>query len=95
MKYDNPGSKKTKLTIVILSSLVVLLLLVIAFFFVVQPQVNKFAYNKQIEGANIVYMDILQKVQANGYYSMPVGNQTLVLVPYVPQNQQLAETTQQ
>jgi len=50
----------------------------------VQPQFNKYAYNKQVEGANFVYLDIINKVQSQGYYSIPVGNQTLVLVPYVP-----------
>lgn len=93
MKYDNP--KKAKRTIIILSSLVILLSLAVVFFFVIQPQINKFAYNKQLEGINIVYMDILEKIQTNGYYSIQFDNQTLILVPYIPQDQQLAEETPQ
>jgi hypothetical protein len=69
------------------------LVLVILFFFVVKPMLNKYAINNQIHGANLVYQDILSKVQQNGYYSIPVGNQTLVLVPYTPSQQQAASGT--
>ena len=87
MRVDSE-SKRHKNVIKIMGAIIVVLVLFIAFFFVVVPQMNKFSVKKQIEGANLAYLDILNKVQTQGYYSIPVGeNQTLVLVPYVPQQQ--------
>jgi uncharacterized protein YpmB len=77
---------KRNVVITILAILVVILILVLIYFFVVQPGINKFVYNKQIEAANIVannvYADMLTQLQNTGMYQLQVGNQTLVLVPY-------------
>jgi predicted PurR-regulated permease PerM len=93
MMHESRGKDRTKTTITILSVIVGILVLVILFFFVVKPMLNKSALNNQIHGANLVYQDILSKVQQNGYYSIPVGNQTLVLVPYNPSQQQAGTGT--
>ena len=92
MRHEVSPRDKTKTTVRILSAVVIVLVLFIAFFFVVKPQVNKYALNRQIEGANYVYSDILTNIQQNGYYAIPVGNQTLVLVPYTPTAQDTVET---
>ncbi len=84
---------KTKLTIKILSAAVILLLIFIAFFFVIQPQMNKYANERRLEGAELyVYQVILPQLQSNGYVQIPIGNETLVLVPYIPE-QTAQETT--
>jgi peptidoglycan/LPS O-acetylase OafA/YrhL len=80
---------KTKLTIRILSAVIVVLLLFIAYFFVIQPQINKYTDEKRLEGIEYyVYQIILPQLQANGYVQIPVGNQTLILVPYIPEQSQ-------
>lgn len=76
--------KKTQRTIKILIGLVAFLLLVIVYFFVAQPQMNKFVIEKQSEGIDYAVGSILSSIQSQGYVEIPVGNQTLVLVPYVP-----------
>jgi hypothetical protein len=84
MKQD-----KTKLTIRILSAVVIILLLFITFFFVIQPQMNKYADERRLEGIEYyVYQIILPQLQANGYVQIPIGNETLILVPYIPEQQQ-------
>ncbi len=77
---------KSKLTIGILSIVVVLLILFIAFFFVIKPQMNKYADERRLEGIELyVYNFILPELQANGYVQIPIGNETLILVPYIPE----------
>lgn len=91
-KMIDSNLKKHRNMIKIMAGIIIVLVLFIAFFFVVAPQVNKFAANKQIEGANYVYLDILNRIQAQGYYVIPVSeNETLVLVPYMPEQQQLSD----
>jgi len=72
----------------ILVIVIIVLALVMVYFFVVQPGINKFVLNKQIEAANIVttniYTDMINQLQTNGYYQVNLGNQTLILVPYQP-----------
>lgn len=83
------GEKKNKnMTMKILIGVIIVLVLFIAYFFVINPGVNNFVYKKQIEAANVVsnniYADMLTQLQTTGAYQLQVGNQTLVLVPYVP-----------
>ncbi|MCA9487976.1 MAG: hypothetical protein KC516_03375 [Nanoarchaeota archaeon] len=71
------------LSMKILIAVVVILALFIIFMFLVRPGVNNYAYKNQITGANAILGNIVQTVQAQGYYAIPLGeNQTLVLVPY-------------
>lgn len=79
--------RKTQRTIKILIGLVAFLMLVLVYFFVAQPQMNKFVAKKQYEGANYAVGSILASIQSQGYVEIPVGNQSLVLVPYVPQQE--------
>ena len=76
--------KKTQRTIKILIGLVAFLLLVIVYFFVAQPQMSKFVAEKQSEGVNYAVGSILASIQSQGYVEIPVGNESLILVPYVP-----------
>lgn len=84
MRQDN----QNKLTIKILSIVIIVLLLFIAFFFVVKPQMNKYADERRLEGIDLyIYNFILPQLQANGYVQIPIGNETLILVPYIPEQQ--------
>ena len=77
----------------ILIGVIVLLVLVLLYFFVAAPSMNNFILNKQIEGVNFAYADVVSQIQNQGYFALPLGqneageDQTLVLVPYVaPEN---------
>lgn len=77
---------KNKLTIRVLSIAVVALLLFMAFLFIIQPQMNKYADERRLEGIDLyIYNFILPELQANGYVQIPIGNETLILVPYIPE----------
>jgi len=80
------GEKKNRkdLTMKILVGVVIVLVLFIAYLFIVTPQIDKFRYNNQLMGANSVWGDMISQLQGQGYYTLVVGNETLVLVPYVP-----------
>lgn len=90
---DRRDINPNALTVKILVAIIVVLVLVLAYFFLVKPGINKFAYNKQIEGVNFAYADVINQVQQQGYFALPLKDEagedkTLVLVPYVaPQEQ--------
>ncbi len=64
---------------------IIVLVLVLLYFFVARPGMDTFVMNKQIEGVNFAYADLVTAVQTQGYFALPLGeNQTLILVPYVP-----------
>jgi len=73
----------------ILIGVIVILVLVLLYFFVVRPSMDNFVLNKQIEGVNFAYSDVVTQIQTNGYFALPLGqneageDQTLILVPYV------------
>ncbi len=77
---------KTRLVIGILITVVALLLLFVLYLVVFQPQYSKFVDEKRIEGIDLFIGQILiPQLQANGYVEIPIGNQTLYLVPAQPQ----------
>ena len=84
---------KTKLFVWILAILVVVLIGVVAYLLAVRPAITGYATNNQIQGYQIAINDILTQVQQNGYVAIPVGNQTLYLAPFNPQqvNQQAGQ----
>ncbi|PJE81301.1 hypothetical protein COU58_03210 [Candidatus Pacearchaeota archaeon CG10_big_fil_rev_8_21_14_0_10_32_42] len=75
---------KTKLIVKVLISVVVLLILIVLYMAVFQQQYNKFVDEKRAEGVNLAVSEILIQLQNNGYVQIPVGNETLILVPYIP-----------
>lgn len=74
----------------ILVGVIIILALVMIYFFAVRPSMDRFVVNKQIEGVNFAYADVVNQIQTNGYFALPLGqneageDQTLILVPYVP-----------
>lgn len=70
----------------ILVGVVVVLVLVMAYFFLIRPLTTNYILEKQTEAQiatyNFMIQDMVTQIQQNGFYQVPVGNQTLVLVPY-------------
>jgi hypothetical protein len=83
----------------ILVAIIVVLAAILLWFFVVSPAITGYAIDRQTEGAQIAVNAILTQIQQNGFVQIPIGvdeegqQQTLVLVPYVPQQPtQVAES---
>ena len=49
---------------------------------------------KQVDAQSLVYQDILNQVQQNGFFQMRAGNQTLLLAPFNPQQGQQTQQAQ-
>lgn len=76
------------LMLIILTILVVVMGAALLYFFVIAPTIQGYVVEKQTEGVQIAVNTILSQIQQYGYVQIPVGeNQTLVLVPYTPQQQ--------
>jgi len=75
-----------KFTITILSVAVAILLLFVLYFAIFRPHYEQFVYEKQIEGANEGINYVVTQVLTNGYVQLQVGNETLTLIPYVPED---------
>ena len=86
---------KTKVLIVVLFIVIVILAGIMLYAFIVKPKISGYNVQKQTEGVNIAINYILTQLQQNGFVQIPVGNQTLILVPYQPpaQTQTLEQTT--
>ena len=72
---------KQKKTIKILVSIIIILVLLFAGYFGNKQLQQKYD-DKIIEGANLLFNEILNQLNDNGYVQIPVGNKTLVLVQY-------------
>ncbi|MBI5803179.1 hypothetical protein HY448_00655 [Candidatus Pacearchaeota archaeon] len=80
---DNSG-----IIIAILLLLVVVLSGVVAYTFFVKPAVSGYIVNAQNQGIQFTLSSILLQIQQRGYVEIPVSeNQTLILVPYNPNQQ--------
>ena len=75
---------RTTSIVKILLVVVILLVLIVLYLLVFQTQYNNFINEKRAEGVNLAVTQILSELQANGYVQIPIGNQTLILVPYIP-----------
>ncbi len=79
---------RNKLLVTFLVLVIVILVAIVAFTFLVKPAVTGYAIDKQGEGVQIAITQILAQVQQNGFVQIPVGNQTLFLMPFDPQQAQ-------
>tara|TARA_Y100000294_G_C8531837_1_gene327319 strand:+ start:634 stop:897 length:264 start_codon:yes stop_codon:yes gene_type:complete len=73
---------KTNVFMVVLVLLVVVLGVVVVYSFVAKPLITGYNVQKYNQGANDVLILLVNEVQSQGFVQIPVGNQTLVLVPY-------------
>jgi hypothetical protein len=87
--------KRYKLTIRILAIVVVVFALVMAYFFLIRPLTNNYIVEKQTEAQiatyNFIVNDMIAQLQQNGYYQLPIGNETLILVPWQEPQQQVEQ----
>jgi len=83
-------AEKTRVLIAVLILVIVILGGIMAYAFIVKPKISGYNIQKQTEGVNLAINYILAQLQQNGFVQIPVGNQTLVLVPYQPAQQPAA-----
>ncbi|MEK6884825.1 MAG: hypothetical protein AABY22_34655 [Nanoarchaeota archaeon] len=67
--------------------LLVILIVLLLFFLIVKPQFQGFVIDKQIEAKDLTLIAIANQIQQQGYAQISFGNQTLILVPYNPNQQ--------
>ena len=64
------------------------LILVVAYVMFIKPAINGYVIQKQIEAKDITLLSIVSQIQQQGFAQINLGNQTLVLVPVNPNQQQ-------
>jgi len=79
---------KKKVLITLLVAVIIVLIAVIVYAFIIRPSVSGYVVTKQSEGVQIAIATIIAQIQQNGFAQIPVGNQTLYLAPFNPQQQQ-------
>ena len=79
--------------IAILALVIIVLVGVMVYSFVIKPKISGYNVEKQTEGVEIAINYILAQLQQNGFVQIPLGNQTLILVPYTPPQQQIQQET--
>ena len=73
-------------TLFILTSLVlVVLIIIVVYAFLIKPKIQGYVVNKQIEASDFIIGTIFNQIQQQGYVQLTYSNQTLVLIPYNPQ----------
>tara|TARA_Y100000296_G_scaffold86946_1_gene128818 strand:- start:2463 stop:2744 length:282 start_codon:yes stop_codon:yes gene_type:complete len=77
-------NKKTKLIIGILVLIILILGVIVVYTYVAKPLVTGYVDKNYNQGASDVLGVLVNQIQTQGYAQIPVGNQTLVLVPYIP-----------
>lgn len=80
-------NNKTGKVIGVLILIIVLLLAVVVYTLLIKPQFNAYVIEKQTETAELVLNTLLLQVQQQGYVQITdfETNQTVVLVPYNPE----------
>jgi hypothetical protein len=74
---------KKNLLIIVLAVAVGILLIVSVFALFVRPALNGLVIRGYNQGQVDFLSGILYQVQQSGFVNLPVGNQTLTLVPYI------------
>mgnify|MGYP001559840389 CR=1 FL=1 len=82
-------ANRTNMLITILVAVIVVLAVVMVYAFIVKPRISGYNVEKQTEGVQIAINYIVAQLQQNGFVQIPIGNQTLILVPYTPPQQQI------
>lgn len=73
-------ANRTGVLITVLVLVIVVLAGVVLFSLWVKPTIDGYVVEKQVDAQALVYQDIVNQVQQNGFFQMRVGNQTLILV---------------
>lgn len=68
--------------------LVIVILLGVMFYaFYVKPIISNYVFSKQVEAKDITLASLISQIQQQGYAQIQIGNQSVILVPYIPPNQ--------
>ena len=78
---------KKKVLITILIAIIVVMAIILAYIFLIRPNITGYAVDRQNEGIEFAIAAIVSQIQQNGFAQIPVGNETLILVPYIPEGQ--------
>lgn len=76
----------------VLVLVIVVLAGILIFTLLVRPAISGYSIEKQQEGVQIAVNSILLQLQQQGFVQIPIGNQTLILVPYQPQQTEPQQT---
>ena len=76
--------ESNRILIAVLIILVAVLGGMVLYSFALKPAISGYVVNAQNQGVNLAVASIVSQIQQQGYVQIPVGNQTLVLVPYNP-----------
>ena len=79
--------ESNRILIAVLIILVAVLGGMVLYSFALKPAISGYVVNAQNQGVNLAVASIVSQIQQQGYVQIPVGNQTLVLVPYNPNQQ--------
>jgi hypothetical protein len=79
---------KRKILITVLIAVIVILAAIIVYAFVISPSVTGYTVDRQREGIEFAISSIIAQIQQNGFAQISVGNETLYLRPFNPQQQQ-------
>jgi len=76
---------KKKVLITLLVAVIVILAAIIVYAFLIRPNITGYVVDRQNEGIEFAIAAIVSQIQQNGFAQIPVGNETLYLVPFNPQ----------
>lgn len=65
---------------------VIVLLALVIYAFIIAPSINAYVVQKQLEVKDYVLTTMLSQIEKQGYTEIVNGNDTIILVPYNPQN---------
>lgn len=89
-------ANRTSLLIGFLVLVIAILVIVVLIAFWIKPTFDSYVVQKQVDAQNVVLSNIVSQVQQNGVVQIPIGNQSLFLVPFNPQQgQQQAQQIEQ
>ena len=88
MAKDLYGRGNKSRVMIILIAVISVLILFNIYAFVIKPMFQNHVVEMQIQAQAQVLDTILLNVQQNGFVQIPLGNESLILVPYVPQEGQ-------
>jgi SNF family Na+-dependent transporter len=71
---------RSKVLVVVLVLIIVVLAGIMIFTFLIKPKVTGYTTGIQIEGAQMLYLDIVKVVTQCQEYPLPIGNETIHLV---------------
>jgi flagellar basal body-associated protein FliL len=83
---------KKKVLITVLIAIIVVMAAILVYMFLIRPAFTGFVTQKQTEGYNyclgVVTQNIIAQLQQNRFVQFPIGNETLYLRPFNPQQPQ-------